>query len=191
MFTRLSKSERDEITAASQRGPRYDPDLDTFRDPRDASRFVCVYPMGRDRWRARVLKRINIHTYPTQLDAAKAVLEFYRRVFGDQWKTAFRRRKVNPWRIKKIKRDGVSSYVADVYVDGQPVRVSLADTKRFTGAACAIDERLRMDERNRRKPWAKELDIYFWYTREDARRAIKRFCYHQLGMLAPFRLWRS
>jgi hypothetical protein len=169
--------------------PRYDPDMDLIRDPRDPVRYCCVYPMGRDRYRARVLKRINIGTAATQLDAARLVLEFYRRVFGDQWKTAFRRRKVNPWRVKRIKKKGFISFVADVFVDGRPIRVTLADTKRFTGATLPIEQRMALQAKQRR--WRRELEVYSWPTRDAAKQAIRLFIFHQIGLFSQVRMWRG
>jgi hypothetical protein len=171
--------------------PRYDPDLDLLRDPRDPSRYCCVYPMGKDRYRARVLKRINIGTASTQVEAAKLVLAFYRQVFGDNWKAAFRRRKVNPWRVRRIrKKGGETHYVADVFVDGNPIRVSLADTKRFTGVALPMEQRLAWSKENQKRRWRRELDVYKWWSREEAIQAVRQFIHHQLGMFAMFRMWR-
>jgi hypothetical protein len=184
----LAASAHSSLTATP---PRYDPDLDLIRDPRDPSRFCCVYPMGRERYRARVLKRLNIGTADSQVEAAKLVLNFYRRVFGDQWKHAFRRRKVNPWRVKRMrKKGGETHFVADVFVDGNPIRVTLADTKRFTGVALPMEQRLAWSRENQKKRWRRELDAYKWWSRAEAIQAVRQFIHHQLGVYAMLRMWR-
>ena len=188
LLDRASLTSRSDPTPST--APRYDPDLDLLRDPREPSRYVCVYPMGRDRYRARVLKRLNIGTAATQVEAARLVLAFYRYTFGTHWKQAFRRRKVNPCRIRRIKKGWDFVYVADVFVDGRPIRVSLADTRFFTGATLPSAERVKHTQRLS-KSQRDQLEVYCWATREAAREAIKQFLHHQLGLFAKVRAWRQ
>lgn len=184
MFTSIPRQQE-----STTRTPRYDPELNLLVNPRDAGRFVCVYPAKDGRFRARVQKRINLrNSFPSQLEAAKAVLAWYRAAYGDRWKQVFSRRKVNPWRIRKISKDGYTGYVADIFVDGNPKRVTLADTKRFTG--CCVDVSKRKPIKGRRK-WSKETEVYIWPTRGAARTAIERFKHFQLGLFSTFRLWRN
>lgn len=148
--------------------PRYDPDLDVLRDPRAPDRYQCVYPTGRGRWRARVLKRLNLGTFPSAADAARAVLAFYRGRFGDAWRTAFRRRKANYWVVKKAAGGG---FHANVYVEGRLTRVTIADTKR--------------------RPRPADRDADRWPDRQSARAAVARFVYFHYGMFWRLFLWRN
>jgi hypothetical protein len=136
------------------------------------------------------MKRINLKdSFETQVDAARAVLDFYRTTFGDpEWKVVWKNRKTNPTRIRRITKDGYAGYVADVFVDGHPIRVTLADTKRFTGVTVPYQKRKPI--KGKRK-WVKETEIYIWDTREQAKEAVNKFIHIQLGILARFRLHRN
>lgn len=94
-------------------------DLDVIRYPLNPTRFQCVYPTGRDTWRARVCKRINLGSFRSPTDAATAVVRWYREHYGPDWAAAFRLRKVCPWEINKTDR----GHRAVVYVRGEPQEV--------------------------------------------------------------------
>lgn len=151
----------------AQSQPRCDPDIELLRDQRDPQRFHCVYPSNRGNWRSRVLKTYNLGTFTSQVEAAQSVINFYRTTYGKDWKIAFLNRKANNWRIKRTR----AGYYADLYVQGQLQRVTLADTKR--------------------KPHAKDHDQMTWATRQEALLAIRVYCYYHFGMFTKYYLWRT
>ncbi len=176
--------------------PRYDPDLDALRDPR-TGRFACVYRADRGRWRARVLKRINLSAHPTDVDAARAVLAWYRAWYGVRWREAFLARKRNPWRVKAVRRGWRRGWVADVFYAGTPVRV----TRRthFPGQPSPRRPRkVRKLPRAQKLAWDEAMADDLWDTRAEAvqaaRRAIRGELVRQFGLFAANSLqlfWRG
>lgn len=177
---------------------RYFRDIDYLRDTKADSTFACVYTTDRGRYRARVLKRMNLDSFPTPDEAAKAVVSWYQWWYGTaivggcpQWLLAFYARKANPWRVKRITKFGITGYVCDVYYQNQPVRVTRR-TWRFPGAVTPKWYR-RMSKYER-----EAVDNYFWARREDAvreaQRVIRARMRQELGLFAVNALqlfWRG
>ncbi len=144
-------------------------DLKTIANSRVESGYECVYRHGR-LWRARVLKRINLGMYPTVLDAARAVVNWYRSTYGDLWKSVWDMRRSKPWEIVKVKSGGQWAYVSWVWFAGAKMRLRLCDVKK--------------------RPMPGDERIYVWPSAEEARRMIQRWIYFRVGLFAPILLYR-
>lgn len=164
--------------------PRYDPDLDLIRDPR-TGRYSCVYDAKHGRWRARVLKHVNLGMFATDVDAARRVVEWYKHWYGPRWLRAWRARKRNPWRVMACPRRG--GFVAEVYCDGIPVRVTRATAlpgRPPPRRPAGVDP----------LAWAAMKEADLWPTYEAARSAAKAVIVAEMGLFARLPLlqfWRG
>lgn len=178
--------------------PRYDPDIDWIHEGRAVSEYAMVYRTDRGRYRARVLKRVNLDSFPTAAEAARAVVEWYRWWYGTEpvggcprWLLAYYARKANPWRCRRVKRGGLTGYVCDVFYQNTPVRVTRR-TWRFPGAKTPKwYRRMPRDVRD-------TVDNDFWATRAEAVREARRVIWVrmrlELGLFAVNALqlfWRG
>lgn len=110
-------------------------ELSAIRDPRRPSRFCGVYSHvhgGRysaTSYRARVFKFFELGSnFESPEAAARAVVAFYKSQFGPDWVRAFRNRRVTPWRLLPVRRDGECvGFAVDLFVRGRPVGVTHAD----------------------------------------------------------------
>lgn len=108
-------------------------ELHAIRDSRVPSRFCSVYRHvhgGRylvTSYRARVFKFFELGSgFPSAEQAAHAVVSFYKAHFGTVWRTAFRYRKVTPWRLRPVHRPE-AGYAVEIFVKGRPVGITYAD----------------------------------------------------------------
>jgi hypothetical protein len=114
-------------------------ELHAIRDPRQPHRFQGVYShrhggatRGDSRYvvnayRARVFKFWELGSnFESPELAARSVVAFYKAHFGDHWRTAFRYRKVIPWRIRQVFRPN-AGFAVDLFVRGKPFGITRAD----------------------------------------------------------------
>lgn len=127
----------------------------------DQSPYACVYRGRRGLWRARVRKRLELgSSYHSPEEAASAVIGWYKARYGAAWEAAFRSRKVNPFRLRPVRKGEGTYWVAEVWVEG---RITTVTGRR---------------------------DAYLWQSRDAARLALRAWLYHQVGLFAPLLLWR-
>lgn len=115
------------------------------------------------RFRAKVLRQINLGQYLTEHAAAVQVVRWYQERYGDDWRHVVKSRHVNPVRYEPRKRGG---YFVTVWFHGEPVRVT---------------ERI-----GRQK-------VDYYPTLETAKRALSRWLVNEFGIfsiIAPLFLYR-
>lgn len=133
-------------------------ELHAIRDPRVPSRFSSVYAHvhgGRyavHSYRARVFKFFELGSgFPSAEQAACAVVSFYKCHFGPVWRTAYRYRKVTPWRLRPIQ----NGYAVEIFVKGRPVGITYADTGEGRSGewiwATSVEAKLAAREAMRRR----------------------------------------
>jgi hypothetical protein len=125
-------------------------DLQHIRDRREPHRFIGTYRhrhggSGRCRfnttkWRARVFKFYELGSaFDNAEEAARSIVAFYKAQFGDRWRSVFNQRKVIPWRLRVVRRDGrIDGYAAEFFLRGTPVGVTQADAFGRAPGASAV-----------------------------------------------------
>ena len=157
-------------------------DLSAIRDPRQPARYQGVYAhrhggvnRGNNRYvinayRARVFKFWELgSSFQSAVDAAKAVVSFYKCYFGSLWQKAFLYRKVTPWRLRVYGK----RYAVEIFVRGRPVGITHADTgegssdvwtwatPRRAKAAARLAMQLRFEKERALLP-IPEMRMLFW-----------------------------
>ena len=115
------------------------------------------------RYRAKVIRQINLGQYPTEHAAAVQVVKWYRERYGEEWRHVVASRHVNPVRYQPRKRGG---FYVWVWFHGEPVRV----TERCGGQV-----------------------VSYYPTLEMAKRALSRWLTNEFGIfaiIAPIFLYR-
>lgn len=149
------------VTSLVNHYPASREDLNAIRDPRAPSRFCSVYPHvhgGRytvNAYRARVFKFFELSSgFDSAEQAAHAVVSFYKAHFGDHWRTAFRYRKVTPWRLRAVKRP-TPGYAVDIFFKGRPLGITYADAGQGRSAdwiwETSVEAKLAAREAMRRR----------------------------------------
>lgn len=170
-------------------------DLEIIRDPRNPSRYLGVYERRRAsiRYRARVLKFIELGCqFRTAAEAARAVVAWYKRQYGDRWIKVFANRNKCVYRVSEVWKRVVWSgrpdqldcigWRVDVFVRGAPVGIS-------------------HEEGDYRNPNARFIRHYDPETRHlfpsrkqaaaAAKRAIVRITERRKVALPPLLMWRA
>ncbi len=115
--------------------------------------------------------------YRTPIEAAKAVVNWFRGRHGDRWADVAMSVRVKPWQV--VKRPRLGGWVARVWVGGRVVDVTLADVKPETRGGVSI---------------RRAREVYVWPDRDTAYRMIREFLwtrFEQRGDDARLRIWRA